>query len=89
MKTTMMSTLAGLALVFPAAAYAQDREAGLSASARYCMKLEQGYVAAHPATRLSDGTIDLNADCIGNPEGGVSDISLQMQLESMPIPARP
>jgi len=85
----MMSALAGLALALPAAAYSQDSEAGLSTDSRFCMKLERAYVATHPAARLSDGTIDVKADCVGNPEGGISDISLQMHSEGMPVPARP
>jgi hypothetical protein len=89
MKTMIMSALAGLALALPAAAYAQDSEAGLSADARYCTKLEQGYVATHPAARLSDGTIDMQADCVADPEGGITNISIQMHSEGMPIPPRP
>ncbi len=86
----MVSALAGLALALPAVAHAQTaNEAVLSSDARYCMKLEQGYVATHPSSRLSDGTLDLKADCEGNPEGGISDISIQMQSEGMPIATRP
>ena len=90
MKTMMLSALAGLALALPAVAYAQDSEGGLSADARYCMRLQQGYyVATHPASRLSDGTIDLKAGCVGDPEGGITNISIQMHSEGMPIPPRP
>ena len=90
MKTMMMiSAFAGLALALPAIAYAQDSEAGLSADARYCMRLEQGYVATHPAARLSDGKIDRKADCVSDPEGGITNISIQMHSEGMPIPPRP
>jgi hypothetical protein len=89
MKTMIVSALAGLALTLPVAAYAQDSEAGLSTDVRYCMKLERGYVATHPASRLSDGTVDMKADCVADPEGGITNISIQMHSEGMPIPPRP
>jgi len=88
MKTMILSAVAGLTLALPIAANAQDSDPGLSADARYCMKLEHSYVATHPAARLSDGTLDLKTDCLGNPEGGISNISTQMQSEGMPVPAR-
>jgi hypothetical protein len=90
MKPVIVSLVAGLALALPAAANAQsDNEAGLASDARYCARLEQDYVSTHPNARLSDGTVDLKADCVGDPEGGISNIATQMHEENMAVPPRP
>jgi len=89
-KTMIVSVLAGLALVGPAVAYAQsDNEAALSSDARYCSMLQRGYVAAHPNMLLSDGTIAQPADCAGDPEGTIANLTAQMHEENMPVPPRP
>ncbi len=90
MKIAIISVVAGLALVLPAAANAQsDNETGLSADARYCTQLSQDYASRHPETRLSDGTLEQKPDCVGNPEGTIANITGQMQEEHMPVPPRP
>jgi hypothetical protein len=76
-------------LLFPPLPTPKTAKPAFSADVRYCLKLEQSYVATHPASRLSDGTIDLKAGCVGDPEGGITNLSIQMHSEGMLIPPRP
>jgi hypothetical protein len=89
MKTVIASLIAGLAFALPTVASAQDNGNALAHDARYCQRLEQAYVDTHPAARLSDGSIDQKVDCLGDPEGGIADLTSQMQEENMAVPPRP